>query len=69
MGRTPLTGNERNSIVALIDYQAEESNKLSAYDIEKLLCTFFDVETIRELKAWEYDAVMRFLTDFLGDTL
>jgi hypothetical protein len=68
-GERPLTGNERNSIVALIDYQAEESNKLSAYDIEKLLCTFFGVETICELKAWEYDAVMRFLTDFREDSL
>ena len=68
-GERALTLNERNSIVALIDYQAEESNELSAYDIEKLLCTFFGVETIRDLKAWEYDAVMRFLTDFREDTL
>jgi hypothetical protein len=67
-GERPLTLNERNSIVALIDYQAEERD-LSAFDVEKLLCTFFGVAEIRDLKAWEYDAVMRFLTDFRGDTL
>jgi hypothetical protein len=64
-GERPLTGNERNSIDALITYQAEEGN-LSAYEIDKLLCTFFGVETIRDLKAWEYDAVIRFLVDFRG---
>jgi hypothetical protein len=66
-GERPLTANERNAIVALIDYQAEESSELSAYDIDKLVCTFFGVETIRDLKAWEYEAVIRFLADFHED--
>ncbi len=65
-GERPLTGNERNSIDALITYQAEDS-VLTAYEIDKLLCTFFGVETISDLKAWEYDAVVRFLVDFGGE--
>jgi hypothetical protein len=68
-GDRPLTDNERNSIDALISYQAEENSNLSAFEIDKLVCTFFGVEEIRDLKAWEYDAVMRFLTDFREDTL
>jgi hypothetical protein len=62
-GERPLTLNERNSIDALITYHAEQG-ALSAYEIDKLLCTFFGVETIGDLKAWEYDAVIRFLVDF-----
>ena len=62
-GERPLTANERLSIDALMSYQAEKSS-LSPYEIDKLLCTFFGVETIGDLKAWEYDAVIRFLVDF-----
>jgi hypothetical protein len=62
-GERTLTGNERNSIDALITYQAAETGR-SAYDIDKAVCLFFDVETIRDLKAWEYDGVIRYLADF-----
>jgi hypothetical protein len=66
-GERPLTDNERNAVDALIHYQAE-AGSLSAYQIDKLVCTFFGVETIRDLKAWEYDAVIRFLADFREPT-
>jgi hypothetical protein len=66
-GERPLTFNECNAIDALMNYQAEQT-KLTAFEIDKLLCAFFGVETIRDLKAWEYDAVIRFLADFQEPT-
>ena len=67
-GERTLTDNERNSIDALITYQAQETGR-SAYDIDKAVCLFFDVEMIRDLKAWEYDGVIRYLVDFPRDAL
>lgn len=65
-GERPLTGNERNAIDALIAYQAETGSP-NAYNIDKALCLFFGVETIADLKAWEYDAVIRYLVDFRNE--
>jgi hypothetical protein len=65
-GERPLTENELNSIEALIFFQAENTG-LSAYAIDSALLRFFDVETIRDLKAWEYDGVIRYLVDFRED--
>jgi hypothetical protein len=50
----------------LIFFQAENTG-LSAYAIDSALLRFFDVETIRDLKAWEYDGVIRYLVDFRED--
>lgn len=61
-GERPLNDNEINCIEALIYYQAEEL-KRPPYAIDKALCTFFGVDTLRDLKAWEYDGVMRYLMD------
>jgi hypothetical protein len=65
-GERVLTENERNSITALINFQAENTG-LSPYAVETSVLRFFDVETIRELKAWEYDGVIRYLVDFRKD--
>lgn len=55
-----LNDNEINCIEALISYQAEEL-KRTPYAIDKAVCSFFGVDTLRELKAWEYDGVMQYL--------
>ena len=65
-GERPLNESEIRCIEALISCQAEEL-KLSAYAIDKAVSTFFGVDTLRELKAWEYDGVMRYLVNFPRD--
>jgi hypothetical protein len=65
-GDRPLTVNERDSIEALIHYQADRTG-LSPYTIEKSVCLLFGVECIPQLKAWEYDGVIRYLVDFRQD--
>jgi len=65
-GERPLNDNEIRCIEALIYYQAEEL-KRPAYAIDKAVCAFFGVDTLRDLKAWEYDGVMRYLVDLPRD--
>lgn len=65
-GERSLTENEINSIAALVNFQAENTG-LTPYAVETAVLRFFDVEGIRELKAWEYDGVIRYLVDFRKD--
>jgi hypothetical protein len=65
-GERALTQNELNSIEALTVFQAENTG-VSAYTVDAAMRRFFDVETVRDLKAWEYDAVIRYLVDFRKD--
>ena len=65
-GERALTDNELNSIEALICFQAETTG-LSPYDVDRAMRRFFGVETVRDLKAWEYDGVIRYLVEFRKD--
>jgi hypothetical protein len=56
-----LRHHEMTSIRALIAYQA--MNARSVEDIEKKLCTHFDIEKIEDLCGTDFDRAVRFLVD------
>jgi hypothetical protein len=66
-GERPLNPNERTAITVLIDYQAAITG-ISAYEIEREVLSLFgaefNVETLGGIKAWNFDEVIRYLTDF-----
>jgi hypothetical protein len=61
-GERALTRNERNSIEALVWYKAEELGiKPRTVEAAEL---FFGVEELGQLKAWDYDGLVRFLVEY-----
>lgn len=62
-GERALEQNERFAINALVEYQAENTG-LSPFHIETTAMKFFGVQRWADLKAWNFDQVMRYLTDF-----
>jgi hypothetical protein len=66
-GERPLNPNERSAITVLIDYQAAITG-ISAYEVEREVLSLFgaefNVETLGGIKAWNFDEVIRYLTDF-----
>jgi hypothetical protein len=62
-GERPLSGNERNAIEALVWYKAEELG-IKPRTVEAAAEAFFAVEELSQLKAWDYDGVIRYLVDF-----
>jgi hypothetical protein len=62
-GERALTRNERNSIEALVYYKAEQLG-ITPRDVEAAAEQFFGVEELSQLKAWDYDGLIRFLVDY-----
>jgi hypothetical protein len=62
-GERALTRNERNSIEALVWYKAEELG-IKPRTVEAAAEQFFGVEELSQLKAWDYDGLIRFLVDY-----
>jgi hypothetical protein len=62
-GERRLAPNEIDSLSALIAYQANNT-KLSEYFVHYTVTRFFGVEELGQLKAWNYDAAVRYLVDF-----
>ena len=62
-GERALTRNERNSIEALVYYKAEQLG-ITPRDVEAAAEQFFGVEELGQLKAWDYDGLIRFLVDY-----
>ena len=62
-GERALTRNERNSIEALVYYKAEQLG-ITPRDVEAAAELFFGVEELSQLKAWDYDGLIRFLVDY-----
>jgi hypothetical protein len=66
-GERPLSQRERSAIDALVFYQARETG-LPPRTVEAAAEAMFNVPELGQLKAWEYDSVMRYLVDFeVGD--
>jgi hypothetical protein len=57
-GERPLSRNERNAIDALVFYKAEDTG-VSPREVEAAIEHFFGVEELSQLKAWDYDGVIR----------
>jgi hypothetical protein len=64
-GERPINQLERNAITSLVYYQAEVTG-ISAFDINQEVLVLFGVADLEEIKAWNFDEVIRFLTDFDG---
>jgi len=61
-GERSLYENERNAIDAMLNYQAENM-RLSAFKVETEMLRVFGATTLDALKAWNFDEIIRYLTD------
>jgi hypothetical protein len=62
-GERRLAPNEVDALSALIAYQANNT-RLSEYFVHYTVTRFFGIEELGQLKAWNYDAAVRYLVDF-----